>query len=129
MALLIITLPLWLILLPFRPSQYDTWMNLLPNAAYLFNYDMLPTAVRSESWSFLPVAPYNTQFAAYLASVFSGAFAESAMSWFNVGLLLSASLLLAREIAGPAPSLRWWACASAALLVMPLNPGSAPGSP
>ena len=65
------------------PSQIDTWLNLLPNAAYLFDHDRLPTAPLPPSYSFLPVAPYNTQFADYLASLASGGFADGAMGLFN----------------------------------------------
>src|SRR5277367_4646382 len=33
--LLIVTLPLWAVMAPVRPSQVDTFLNLLPNANYL----------------------------------------------------------------------------------------------
>ena len=121
----VLSVPLWIMALPLRPSQFDTWVNLLPNAAYLYHHDMLPTATRPESWSFLPVAPYNSQFAAYLASLASGSFAEGAMSWFNIGLLLASTMLLARRIA-PSRPVGWAAGGIAALLAMPLNPGFIP---
>ena len=54
--LLLLSVPLWLVVLPLRPSQIDTWLNLLPNAGYLFTHAMLPMADRPPSWSFLPVA-------------------------------------------------------------------------
>jgi hypothetical protein len=125
-----LTLPLWLVMLPLLPSEIDTWWNLLPNAAYLFDYGMLPTAARPPSYSFIPVAPYNTQFAAFVASVFSGALADSAMGWFNIALLCAAGLGLARVVAHgltvehKAPP--WWACAAGLLLAIPLNPGYVP---
>lgn len=124
--LLLLTLPLWLVMLPARPSQIDTWLNLLPNAGYLFHYDMLPTASRPPSYSFLPVAPYNTQFAAYIASVLSGGFADNAMALFSVALQCAAGLLLARALAGRDDPPPWWACAVGLLLVVPLNPGFVP---
>ena len=124
--LLALSLPLWLVMLPARPSQVDTWLNLLPNAAYLFTYDMLPTALRPPSYSFLPVAPYNTQFAAYAASVLSGGFADSAMALFSIALQCAAALLLARVLAGRDENLPWWACAGGLLLAVPLNPGFVP---
>src|SRR6185312_8054306 len=77
--MLLLTLPLWLLMLSAWPSQIDTWLNLLPNAAYLFDHDVLPTAQGPPSYSFLPLAPYNTQFANYLASVGSGGFAAGTM--------------------------------------------------
>lgn len=124
--LLVLSLPTWLVMLPAHPSQIDTWLNLLPNAAYLFHYDMLPTAARPPSYSFLPVAPYNTQFAAYVASAATGSFADNAMALFNVALLCAAALLLARVLAGRNEPLPWWACAAGLLLAVPLNPGFVP---
>jgi hypothetical protein len=128
--MLVLTLPLWLVVLPLRPSQIDTWLNLLPNAAYLFDHGMLPADLRPASYSFLPGAPYNTQFAAFIASVASGSFAEGAMGLFNIALQCMAALLLARVVAGQgdegtvAPP--WWACAAGFLLAVPLNPGYVP---
>ncbi len=124
--LLLLTLPMWLVMLPLRPSQIDTWLNLLPNAGYLFDHDMFPTALRPPSYSFLPVAPYNTQFAAYIASVASGGFADGAMALFSIALQCAAALLLARAVAGRDGTPPWWACAAGLLLTVPLNPGFVP---
>lgn len=124
--LLLLTVPLWLVMLPLRPSEVDTWLNLLPNAGYLFTHNVLPTAARPPSYSFLPVAPYNTQFAAYLASLASGGFADSAMALFGIALQCAAALLLARVLAGRDEPLSWWACACGLLLAVPLNPGFVP---
>ena len=60
---------------------------------------MLPTANGPPSYSFLPVAPYNSQFAAYIASLASDSFADSAMSFLNIALLCAAGLLFARVVA------------------------------
>ncbi|MGH7088253.1 MAG: hypothetical protein ACREFQ_05080, partial [Stellaceae bacterium] len=129
--LLVLTIPLWIVALPIRPSQVDTWLNLLPNAAYLFDHGMVPAAARPPSYSFLPGAPYNTQFVAFIASVASGSFAEGAMILFNVLLQCAAGLLLAHVVSGErevghggVPP--WWACAAGFLLAIPLNPGFAP---
>lgn len=124
--LLLLTLPLWLVMLPARPSQVDTWLNLLPNAGYLFSYDMFPTSARPPSYSFLPVAPYNTQLVAYVASIASGGFADSAMALFSIALQCAAALLLARVLAGRDEPVPWWACACGLVLAVPLNPGFVP---
>jgi hypothetical protein len=128
--MLVLTLPLWLIMLPARPSQVDTWLNLLPNAAYLFDHGVVPAAMRPPSYSFLPGAPYNTQFVAFIASVASGSFAEGAMALFNIALQCAAALLLAHVVAGTRPESAaappWWACAVGFLLAIPLNPGFIP---
>ena len=124
--LLLLTVPLWLVMLSVWPSQIDTWLNLLPNAAYLFDHDRLPTAALPASYSFLPVAPYNTQFANYLGSLAAGSFAEGGMSLFNIALLCAAGLLIARALAATERAPPWWACAIALLLIVPLNPGFVP---
>ena len=124
--LLLLSLPLWLVMLPLRPSQIDTWLNLLPNAAYLFDHGALPTDPGPPSYSLLPGAPYNTQFVAYIASEASGSFADSAMALFNVALVCASGLLLARVVARQTPTLSWWACALGLLLTIPLNPGFVP---
>jgi uncharacterized membrane protein (UPF0136 family) len=123
---LLLALPLWLVMLSVRPSQIDTWLNLLPNAAYLFDHGVLPTAHLPPSYSFLPVAPYNSQFVAFLASLASGAFADSAMSLLNIALLCASALLLARVVAATEKAPPWWACAAGLLLVVPLNAGFVP---
>src|SRR5215469_16053771 len=61
-CLLLLTLPLWVAMAGVRPSQVDSFLNLLPNADYLVDYALLPTAAGPPSHSFLPAAPYNTQF-------------------------------------------------------------------
>ena len=127
MRMFLLTTPFWLLMLSVWPSQIDTWLNLLPNAAYLFDHDRLPTAQLPPSYSFLPLAPYNTQFAAYLTSLGAGSLAAGAMGLFNAALLCAAALLLARALAGTAEGTPpWWACAAGLLLVGPLNPGFVP---
>jgi hypothetical protein len=127
----LVALPLGLVMLPVMPSEIDTWLNLLPNAAYLFDFGMLPTSARPPSYSFLPVAPYNTQFAAFAASVATGAFRDGVMGLFNLALLAAAALLLARAVwRGSARSAAavppWWACAMGLVIAIPLNPGFVP---
>ena len=127
LRMLLLTAPMWLVMLSVWPSEIDTWLNLLPNAAYLFDHDRFPAAQLPPSHSFLPVAPYNTQFADYFASLASGSFADGAMALFNIALLCTAALLLARAVAGKAEGVPpWWACAAGSLLVGPLNPGFVP---
>ena len=125
--LLLLSLPLWLVMLPLRPSQIDTWLNLLPNAAYLFDHGMLPTDMGPPSYSFLPGAPYNTQFVAYIASEASGSFADSAMALFNVALVCASGTAAG---AGRSPGGRrpchGGPVRLGLLLAIPLNPGFVP---
>ena len=60
--LAVLALPILAIMATIQPSQSDIFMNLMPNAAYLDDHGVFPTAQGPDAHSFLPVAPYNTQF-------------------------------------------------------------------
>ena len=99
---ILLSVPLFLVLLPALPSQVDTWLNLLPNLAYLADHASLPADGGPPSWSFLPAAPYNTQFVGFGVSVLAGHLAANALSLFNAVLLCAAGLHLARVCGRPA---------------------------
>ncbi len=122
----LLSLPLWLVLAPARPSQVDTWLNLLPNLAYLVDHAALPHDGGPPSWSFLPAAPYNTQFVGFAVSLLCRGLVPNALSLFNALLLCAAGLGLARVLAPLPGRPAWWACALGLLLAMPLNPGFVP---
>jgi len=130
LRMMALALPLWAIMLTARPSQPDTFLNLLPNAAYLWDHGLLPTDARPPSYSLLPGAPYNMQFWAYLAGVALPALPASAMVHINVLLHLLMGLLLARVVqslgrdGAAAPG--WGACACGIALATLLNPGFVP---
>jgi hypothetical protein len=125
-----VALPLLAVMASARPSLPDTFLNLLPNAAYLYDHAAFPADDRPASHSFLPGAPYNLQFAAFLASFFTRGLPVSAMIAFNILLQLAFALFLARiieageEAPGAAPS--WTAVALGLLLTTALNPGFVP---
>jgi hypothetical protein len=123
-----LSLPLLAVLASAVPSLPDTFLNLLPNAAYLFDHGTFPGDARPPSYSFLPGAPYNLQFASFLAGVISPVFPANALIAFNLILQLGFALFLARIIAGRGnfgwPS--WLAMAIALLLTFALNPGFVP---
>ncbi len=128
--MLAISLPLWLILGPIRPSQPDTFLNLLPNAFYLVDYGRFPTSVLPPSHSLLPAAPYNTQFLSFLGSFLKADYPGSGMSLINVMLQLAAALAIARalgcRLASPATAPGWGLAATGFLLATLLNPGFVP---
>lgn len=127
---LALSAPLWLVLAPIRPSQPDTFLNLLPNAAYLVDYARLPTALLPPSHSLLPGAPYNTQFLSFIGSFVTRDFPAGGMSLINLMLQLVGALAIARALdtrpgsAQTAPS--WGMIAAGILLVTLLNPGFVP---
>ena len=122
----VVALPLLAVMASARPSEPDTFLNLLPNAAYLYDHASFPADARPPAHSYLPAAPYNLQLAAFLASLVTPGFPANALIAFNIVLQLAAGLLLARLAAGAedddaAPS--WGASAFGLLLATALNPG------
>jgi hypothetical protein len=128
--MLAVSLPLWLIMAPIRPSQPDTFLNLLPNASYLIDYGRLPTSVLPPSLSLLPAAPYNTQFLSFLGSFLKTDYPASGMSLVNVMLQLVAALAIARALSPrptpPDTAPAWGLAALGFLLATLLNPGFVP---
>ena len=127
---MLVSLPLWLVMAPIQPSQPDTWLNLLPNAFYLLDWGRLPNAALPPSYSYLPAAPYNTQFLSYIGGLMWPNYPAAGMSLINVLLLLTIGLLIARALAMP-PRIAsavppWGAIAGGVLLVTLLNPGFVP---
>jgi hypothetical protein len=128
--MLVVSLPLWLIMAPIRPSQPDTFLNLLPNAFYLVDYGRLPSTALPPSFSLLPGAPYDTQFLSFLGSFLKPDYPASGMSLVNVMLQLVAALAIARAL-GPRPMSSstapgWVVTAAGLLLTTLLNPGFVP---
>jgi hypothetical protein len=128
--LTLLALPLWVVMAPVQPSQPDTWLNLLPNAVYLVDWGRLPTASLPSSHSFLPAAPYNTQFLSYIGGLAWPDYPAAGMSLTNVLLLLATGLLFARALLLPSLSsdaaLPWGAIAGGVVLATLLNPGFVP---
>lgn len=125
-CVLLLTLPLWAVMAPVRPSQVDTFLNLLPNADYLADYAHLPTAYSAPSYSLYPAAPYDTQFLTFIGSLIERSYPAPGMSLVNVMLLLVAGLAAARALAPPAPAPSWTLLALGMLLVTLLDPGFVP---
>ena len=130
LRLMVVALPLWLVMAPIRPSQPDTFLNLLPNAVYLVDYGRFPTDALPPSFSFLPAAPYNTQFLAFLGGLIDPGYPAAGMSLVNVLLYLVGGLAIARvladETAAAETPLPWSLVALGPVLAVALNPGFVP---
>ncbi len=125
--LLVLALPLLAVMASARPSLPDTWLNLLPNAAYLYDHGFFPADARPAAHSFIAGAPYNMQLASFIANLVTPGFSLTAMIDLNILLQLAAGLLLARLASGNdavAPS--WTMTALGILLATALNPGFDP---
>lgn len=126
----LLALPLLLVMASARPSLPDTFLNLLPNAAYLYDHGEFPADARPPAHSFLPGAPYNLQLAAFIASLGAPQFPPNAMIGLNLLLQLAAALLLARLAAGSEDRREsvppWGATALGLLLATAFNPGFVP---
>ena len=126
----LVALPLLAVMASARPSLPDTFLNLLPNAAYLYDHASFPADDRWPSHSFLPGAPYNMQLAAFVAALFTPGFPPTAMIGLNLVLQLGFALFLARlvergdDAAAILPS--WGASALGLLLATLINPGFVP---
>jgi hypothetical protein len=125
--IVVLALPLLAIMVSARPALPDTWLNLLPNAVYLYDHNFFPADARPDAHSFIAGAPYNMQLVSYMAGLLLPDFPASAMIDFNIVLLLAAGLLIARLIArGDAARPGWTVLALGMLLAIPLNPGFDP---
>jgi len=126
---LVLSLPLLAVMASARPSQPDTFLNLLPNAAYLYDHGVFPAVGRPNAYSLLPAAPYNLQLAGLVAGLVTPQFPVVALIGFNVALQLAAGLLFARLVAvaedGTKPP-NWSVTAFGLLLATALNPGFVP---
>jgi len=127
--IVVVSLPLLAVMASARPSLPDTFLNLLPNAAYLSDHARFPADGGAPSYSLLPGAPYNMQLAAFLAGLLTPSFPANAMIAFNIMLLLATALLLARSIEGDADRAPSWGGAAGGLLLATLiKPASSPAT-
>lgn len=142
--ILVIAAPLLLLVAAMTPSQWDDFTQWLPNARFLLEHDQFPRGTLPDSPSVFPAYPHGLTFAIYLASRVTGALVENAGAIFNLLLLLSAGLLVARLVRGalarpdrnarlplglsapPENAAGWGYCALGALAVTVLNPTFVP---
>ena len=93
--IVVLALPIVAVTATMQASQPDIFLNLLPNAAYLVDHGGFPSANGPPSYSFLPVAPYNTQFVPFLGALIGGGVAADGLALFTVALHLVAGAIFA----------------------------------
>ena len=125
LRMVVLALPILAVTATIQASQPDIFLNLLPNAAYLVDHGVFPTEAAAPSYSFLPVAPYNTQFVPFLGALIGGGVAANGLALFTVVLHLVAGLILARILAGGGKP-GWGLSALGLLLATVLDPGFTP---
>jgi len=122
------------------PSQWDDLTHWLPNARYLLEQDAFPGSELPKSPSNFPAYPYGVALITYLSSRVAGLMVDSATSMFNILLVASYGMLIARiavtvaqsdtqaSEAGPSPKqlnahhAGWAFCALAILISTALSP-------
>lgn len=122
--MLVLAAPILVITATMQASQPDIFLNLMPDAAYLVDHAAFPRPASPPSYSFLPVAPYNTQFVPFLGSLIGGGVQANGLALFTVALHLAAGLIFARILAGRRPG--WAATSLGLLLATALNFGFTP---
>jgi hypothetical protein len=122
-----LALPLILLVAAMLPSQWDEFTNWLPSARYLYDIDAFPRRDGLPSLSVFPAYPYGLAIAIAQASHLAGSFAENTGALFNLFLLLSFALVVARLIAmGAGCKLGWGVYALSLLAVTVLSPTFVP---
>lgn len=144
LRIVVLSLPMLVIVGAMTPTQWDEMTNWLPNARYLVENNAFPGPGLPPDPSVFPAYPYGLEIIVYLASRLAGHLVENAVALFNLLLLLSFGLLIARAFRGilmrPVPEVRlphglaapeeaglgWGWCAFGALAVTLLSPTFVP---
>ena len=86
---IVLTAPLFLLIVGMTASQWDEFSHWLPNAAYLIHYDGFPASDKPPSPSGLPGYPYGTALITYMTSRLTGVFVENAVIMANLAMLVA----------------------------------------
>ena len=129
--LALIMLPFLLLMASWRPSHWDSFLNLLPNAEYLWDFDQFPRSDDAITPSVFPALPYNTQLIGYLAGFWRSDYPLAAMTLANIlwqalfGLTLARILISARQFLtqNPSPPISFAAIAGGMIIATALSPG------
>lgn len=141
---LAISLPLLWLAACMTISQWDEFMQWMPNARYIFEYNTFPRTGNPPTSSVLPAYPHGVAYVVYLSSRLTGFLAENTAAAFNIVLLACFAMMIGRMVrmaitghdgavkipiglaSVPSEKLGWLYCAIGALAVTGLNPTFVP---
>lgn len=132
----VLAMPVIALVTAMLPSQWDEFSHWLPNAYYILEVDGFPGAGRPKSMSAWPAYPYGLPLVIYATSRIAGNFVDNAGGLFNLALMISFALLIARILRMAVSAdqagifsqrpLGWAYCALGGLAVTALNPTFVP---
>jgi hypothetical protein len=97
--MMLLGVPLLIVVAPMSASQWDEFSQWLYSAKYLFTVDAFPRPDLAQNPASFPGYPYGLPMIMFVVARLAGGFVENAGIVFNVVVLLSFALLLARLIA------------------------------
>jgi hypothetical protein len=133
--ILVLSVPLILVVVGMRVSQWDELAQWLPNTQFLIAHHRFPSAALPNPGSTLPGYPYALPLVGYVTSLLPGGSSDRTGLLFNLLLLLAAAWTIADIIAErrnaaarsePSKLTEWGMAAGALIAVIPLNPSFVP---
>src|SRR5260221_4858017 len=137
--IVVLSVPLILVVVGMRVSQWDELAQWLPNTQFLIAQHRFPSAALPNPGSTLPGYPYALPLVGYVTSLLPGGSSDRAGLLFNLLLLLAAAWTIAdiiaerRDAALHSPSAilsstlaEWGMAAGALIAAIPLNPSFVP---
>src|SRR5260221_2831222 len=133
--ILVLSVPLILVVVGMRVSQWDELAQWLPNTQFLIAHHRFPGAALPNPGSMLPGYPYALPLVGYVTSLLPGGSSDRTGLLFNLLLLLAAAWTIADIIAErrnaaarsePSKLTEWGMAAGALIAAIPLNPSFVP---
>jgi hypothetical protein len=133
--ILVLSVPLILVVVGMRVSQWDELAQWLPNTQFLIAHHRFPSAALPNPGSTLPGYPYALPLVGYVTSLLPGGSSDRTGLLFNLLLLLAAAWTIADIIAErrnaaarsePSKLTEWGMAAGALIAAIPLNPSFVP---
>jgi hypothetical protein len=97
--MVVLCFPLMIIAVVTPPVMYDEFGHWLPNARFVFEHGILPSAANPNTGSDIPAYPYGGPFINALASVLAGRWLEAPSKLFTILLFGAVALAWAQTLA------------------------------